>query len=400
MKTVKNTSLPIKAAGVLIFAAVAVYLAVYAVRLMENPYRTVQALSTTLRDSTRIRGVVARQEEVLYSVYNTVYITAEEGRRVSGGAAIAEAFDTEEGLQRAVRMGELNQRIASLEQQQGTWSAAEDMQQLDQAIGDRCARLRSAALLRDCETLEETSLSLQSLTFTAFGDAAEVAARLQAYRQELSALQRQSSARSAQITSPRSGLFSSTVDGWEDLGAADLQEIGAKELAALLRESREPQDTALCKLVYGNYWYYAALVEDQEAQRLRRGGAATLRFGRYYGQELRMTVEWISPAEDGYRAVCFTCDTNLADVLSMRQQEAELIFSQESGLRIPRQALRVGEEGGTFVYVQTGLRAEAKAVELVRDLGDYYVVRGESLHAGDEVIVSGKGLFDGKVVAD
>ena len=58
------------------------------------------------------------------------------------------------------------------------------------------------------------------------------------------------------------------------------------------------------------------------------------------------------------------------------------------------------EDGGTFVYVQTGLRAEARDVELVHDFGDYYMVRGQNLHAGDEVIVSGKGLFDGKVVAD
>ena len=125
-----------------------------------------------------------------------------------------------------------------------------------------------------------------------------------------------------------------------------------------------------------------------------------VRFGRYYGQELKMTVESISPEENGWRAVCFSCSTNLADVLSMRFQEAELIFSQETGLRIPRQALRVGEDGSVFVYVQTGLREEAKAVELITDHGDYYVVRGEGLHAGDEIIVSGKGLYDGKVVAD
>ena len=400
MKSVKNTNLPIKIAGFLIFAAVLGYLAVYGIRMLENPYRTVQALNTTLRDSTRIRGIVARQEEVLYSVYNTVYITAEEGKRVSGGHEVAEAFDSEEGLQRAVRIGELNRRIASLEAQQSRWSAAEDLQQLDKAIEDECAVLRSAALRRSFESLEETALSLQSLTFTAFGDSGEVADRLREYRQELSELQRRASSRSAIITSSRSGLFSSQVDGWEDLDLNALKSIGAAELTDLMKEERQPDDTALCKLVYGSHWYYAALVEDEEAQRLRLGSTANVRFGRYYGQELSMTVEWISPAENGYRAVYFSCSTNLADVLSMRMQEAELIFSQESGLRIPRQALRAAEDGSAFVYVQTGLRAEAKTVELVRDFGDYYVVRGENLHAGDEVIVSGKGLFNGKVVAD
>ena len=399
MKTVKNASLPIKVAGFLIFAAALVYLAVYGLRLLENPYRTVQALNTTLRDSAHIRGMVVRQEEVITSVYNTVYITAEEGRRVSGGDALAEAFDTEEGLQRAVRIGELSQWISSLETQQNRF-ASENLQQMEQEIEDACALLRSSAIRRSVDTLEEASLSLQSLTFTAFGDTVEVAARLQSYQRELTELQRRGSDRSAVITSPRSGLFSSVVDGWEDLTEEDLKSIEAGELAALLKEEREPRDTALCKLVYGNHWYYAALVEDKEAQRLRRGGKATVRFGRYYGEELTMTAEWISPEEDGYRAVLFACSTNMADILSMRQQEAELIFSQETGLRIPRQALRVAVDGSAFVYVQTGLRAEAKTVELIRDFGDYYVVRGENLHAGDEVIVGGKGLYDGKVVAD
>ena len=399
MKTVKNTNLPIKAAGFLIFAAVLVYLAVYAVRLMENPYRTVQALNTTLRDSVHIRGMVVRQEEVLNSAYNTVYITAEDGKRVSGGDAVAEAFDSEAGLRRAVRIGELSQRISSLEAQQNRY-AAEDLQQMEKEIEDACAILRSAALRRSLDTLEDASLSLQSLTFTAFGDTMEVAARLQAYQKERSELQRQGSDRSAVITSPRSGLFSSVVDGWEDLTSADLKEIGPKELRDLLQERREPGETALCKLVYGNRWYYAALMEDEAAQRLRRNDTASVRFGRYYGQELSMTVESISTEENGYRVVVLSCNTNLADVLNMRQQEAELIFSQESGLRIPRQALRVREDGSTFVYVQTGLRAEARDVELLHDFGDYYMVRGENLRAGDEVIVSGKGLFDGKVVAD
>ena len=399
MKTVKNANTPIKLAGFLIFAAVLVYLAVYGIRLMENPYRTVQALNTTLRDSAHIRGMVVRQEEVLNSVYNTVYITAEEGRRVSGGDGVAEAFDSESGLQRAVRMGELSRRISSLEAQQNRY-AAEDLQQMEREIEDACATLRSAALRHSLDTLEEASLSLQSLTFTAFGDTQEVAARLQAYQKELSELQRRGSDRSAVIVSPRSGLFSSVVDGWEDLAPSALEEIGAEELRGLLQERREAGDNALCKLVYGNRWYYAALKEDEAAQRLRKEQTASVRFGRYYGQELSMTVEYISTEENGYRAVVFSCNTNLSDVLSMRRQEAELIFSQESGLRIPRQALRVRDDGTTFVYVQTGLRAEAREVELLHDFGDYYMVRGQNLRAGDEVIVSGKGLFDGKVVAD
>ena len=49
---------------------------------------------------------------------------------------------------------------------------------------------------------------------------------------------------------------------------------------------------------------------------------------------------------------------------------------------------------------ESGITTEARDVQLIHDFGEYYMVRGENLRAGDDVIVSGKGLFDGKVVAD
>ena len=398
MKAVKNTNLPIKLAGAFICIALVAYLVIYAVQSFDNPYQTVQALTATVRDSVHIRGVVARQEEVLDSAYNTVYITAREGRRVSGGSQIAEAFDSENGLQQAVRIGELQERIAGLEAQQSRWSAAEDIQALDTEVAECCARLRSAAAARDCGTLEEVSMELQMLTFTAFGDAADVAAKLRDYRQELAELQRRADSRSATITSPRSGLFSTAVDGWEDLDPADLGKMGPEALGALLREERSPEGTALGKLVYGNRWYFAAVMESADALRLRVNGTVGIHYGRYYSRELRMRVESISDEENGKRAVLFSCASNMTDVLSMRQQEAELIFSVEEGLRIPRKALHVDASGRPFVYVLTALQAEAKPVELMYDYGDYYVVSSEDLRPGDEIIVSGRGLFDGKVV--
>ena len=44
------------------------------------------------------------------------------------------------------------------------------------------------------------------------------------------------------------------------------------------------------------------------------------------------------------------------------------------------------------------LLVEKKLVKVERDFGDYYMVTSDTLRAGDQVIVSAKNLYEGKVV--
>ena len=37
-------------------------------------------------------------------------------------------------------------------------------------------------------------------------------------------------------------------------------------------------------------------------------------------------------------------------------------------------------------------------VQVVRDFGDFYLVTSDALRAGDEIIISAKNLYEGKVV--
>ena len=68
------------------------------------------------------------------------------------------------------------------------------------------------------------------------------------------------------------------------------------------------------------------------------------------------------------------------------------------------------EEGVTGVYVQVGVKAEFKPVEVLAQGEDYYLVqprqeenaaasqRKKDLRAGDLVIVASREIWDGKVV--
>ena len=129
-----------------------------------------------------------------------------------------------------------------------------------------------------------------------------------------------------------------------------------------------------------------------------------------------MTVEQLGPTQDGMILTVFSSDRYLSRTTLLRRQTAELLLESWSGLRIPKQALRMEKytyedeetdqtlEGSRLgVYVLMGGRAEFKEVELVTEGSDYYVVRAadnssRALRAGDEVIVQATGLYDGQLL--
>ena len=129
-----------------------------------------------------------------------------------------------------------------------------------------------------------------------------------------------------------------------------------------------------------------------------------------------MTVEQIGPAQEGLCAIVFSSDRYLSSTTLLRRQSAQLIFDSRSGLRIPKQALRLVEQTVTDpetgeervssllgVYTLVNGRVEFKQAEVAAEGSDYYVVTPvgsgrKILRAGDEVIVQGTGLQDGQLL--
>ena len=138
-----------------------------------------------------------------------------------------------------------------------------------------------------------------------------------------------------------------------------------------------------------------------------------------------MTVERISDEENGKRLVVLSCEEYLSLTTLMRHQNAQIIFSSYSGIRVPTMALRVvtetvtDDEGretqvsSTAVYCRMGRLARLKPVEVLYQGEDYYLVapneeslqglseagrESRILRGGDEIIVSANDLYDGKVI--
>ena len=141
------------------------------------------------------------------------------------------------------------------------------------------------------------------------------------------------------------------------------------------------------KLITDHTWYFAANLPKQSAERLTEGKTATLRFSGELNREVEMTVEQIGPTEQNKTLVVFSSNRYLTLTTLLRHQTVELIFESWSGLRIPKQALRLEEaevDEGTGevlrprrlgVYALVNGRTEFHELTIVTEGSDYYVVR-------------------------
>ena len=205
------------------------------------------------------------------------------------------------------------------------------------------------------------------------------------------------------IPAPAAGLFTSTTDGYESLTPDMLENLTPDGVDALERTPPSTPANAIGKLVTAKKWYFASVMNKADADRLNLGGSAALDFPQHYNGTVSATVLSKSePDGSGKVAVVFACNAALADTLAMRKTTADVVYSEHTGLRVPLKAVHMDDDGQAYVYVVTAAQLEKKPIEIIYQTGDYCLVaqsaESNALRAGNEIVVTGKGLSNGQVV--
>lgn len=395
----KKTNTIINIAMVVLFAAMLIYLGVYIFHSTQQGYVTAPAVVVTVNESGQASGCVVREEQLLTSDKAYVSVSVDDGSEVTRGSEVAIGVNSPEALERASRARELKTEIDYVSGLLSSMSAASGATEQDAAVRSGILKLSAAVSSGDVGELDSICTNLGSLLLS--GGATVTQSDLDALQAELRQLQ-SAAGSDGSITAPAAGVFTTVTDGYESLTYADLDELTPDGVAALSSRKTAVADHVIGKLVTSKKWYFAAVMQQADAERLSPGGSATLDFGRHYSSEIPATVVRMSEPVDGEVAVVFSCNTALADTLAMREATAEVVYTEYTGIRVPLKAVHMDEDGGTYVYVITAGQLEAKPVEILYQTGDYCLVaRGSesnSLRAGNEIVVSGKNLTDGKVV--
>jgi len=385
----KRSDFFIRLTTAVLFLAVASYIGVSIYNAVINTYVTTVALSYAVEESFPAQGFLIRSELVLTDSGDSILPIVNEGEKVASGQAVAVEHLSREALETASEIRALRMKIAKLEAPGGGAEATRQSSVM---------ALSAAVHSGDLSRLDELSLNIEAYIFM---ESTTPEAELSFLQARLEVLERRSAGMRT-VYAPVSGVFSQVVDGFEHIAPGALTGIIPSALSELFLS---PSRTGgVGKLVTEFKWYYAAIMDVSDARRLSVGRQITVQFSGAYSEGVQMLVENISRREDDQCVVLFSSDRSVHDIASLRDLRAEVVFDVTSGIRVPKEAIHLDDDGTLFVYLQTGARAERVDVEILQEYGDSYIVRdgvysGTPLRAGATIIVKANNLFHGKIVA-
>ncbi len=394
--------------GVL-FAALVIYLLASLLRAGSGDVSTVTAVSYTVENACTARGIVVRDETLLVSGEEYVDVRPADGEKVGVGQVLAVTCSDEEQLALLRRMDELELSISQLGSILSEEIKPSKAVEMDGEIVTKLTELTKQRSGGDLFGATSKIAEIKSLVIarSVLSSTTEsVQQKLDSMKNELIQVINGVSG-SSRITSAASGTFSSQTDGFETVVTPDaLGTITAAEIENLRRSEQQVPAGTFGKFVNGIKWYYAAVMDYNEVSGFRSGDTAQMRFLNGCGGDLKMTVERIDePDKNGKCVIVLSCSSAMADTIGLRFQTAEIINDTIQGIRVPKSAMRVDENGRSGVYCVNGTTAVFRAADVIYDLEDYVLVAvntddTEHLRVGEKIIVGEKDLFEGKVVVN
>ena len=407
-----------------LLVAILIYLGVYVWQAMTNPYTLVLSYNYTVDDQMEATGFLAREEQVIPGPGGIVDPLLSEGEKVAAGGTVAVSYQNELAVQRRQQIRALELELEQLQYAQSNSTAAGGLQS-NREILDNIAALRISVTAGDLTRLEDETMALKGLIYkreAAFreqaGSTETISAAITAVEGQISALRTQAAQDTRQITAAQPGIFSGQVDGYESLLQPDgLEEMTPSDLDRLAAQAPAGDATAAGKLITDSTWYFITTLSEEDASRLYEGGEVQVRFSRDWAGEVPMKVERISAPEVGRVAVLLSSNRFLSDTTLLRRQTVDIIFRSQTGIRVPKAAIRVDnvteedpDSGAEItrqtvgVYALVSGRAEFKPVSVLDEREDFCIVEPlemntrKALRAGDEIILAAVDLFDGKVI--
>ena len=403
-----------------------VYFGFYVFDTFNDPYSTTHTYEYTHSESTQANGVLIRSEQVLTGESGIVELQCREGEKLAVNQTVAYVYKDAQAQQDSAALEALADEIAVLEDVMSGGTVVDGSARLDEEILEAVVALRAVASEQDFSELDErihdvkSSVLRRSYTYGEDLTVNQLKELLKQLRSEYNSQNSQSAGTYSRVRAKKSGTFSSLVDGLEEVLTVDsVRTLTPGALEEILnRETGRVSDPGVVgKLIVNNRWYFAANLPVEILDTMRVGANANLRFTGDFDQEVQMRLDYVSPAEGDVATAVFSTDRYLGQTTLLRFQSAELVFNTYSGLRVPKQALRMekytttDEQTGEVtehqmlgVYILIAGRAEFKQVSVITESQDFYVVKSvneaaaDALRSGDEVIVRAVGLYDGKLM--
>lgn len=210
------------------------------------------------------------------------------------------------------------------------------------------------------------------------------------------------------IYSDRSGYFYSECDGYENIFTADKAlQMSYDDFIGYTKKSPEiTSEHTIGKIAYDYRWYLACDVSKSDLKNYSVGTNYDIIFESNSNKQLTLKlVKTIADTNSDGALLIFESFDSPRDFSFSRVQTVRIIQSSVSGIKVPVAALRV-IDGQTGVYILYGSKVYFCTLDILAQNENYYIAAVPDLtktpygvlYIYDNIIVSGKDLYEGKVI--
>ena len=388
-----------------------IYVGYQGFQIVYSPIETETVYKYNVYETVDTKGMVIRNETLIPNTVNGyIFYTAENGSRVSQGGSIADIYPSETDAFSQQTLNSLDTEIAELNsiQAQGTANRVNlDLinTQINNSVVDLVTNMNEASI-SDMNTLRNELLSLLNKRQMTIGTVANFDERIAALTAARTKLASSFQKSTGSIPSPVAGYFVSSVDGFENwIGYDNALTLTAEQIKAAMESEPVSTETKYVGKVVGDYkWYLACVVPIEEASKMSEGAVLSVLFPFVSDKAVPVTVVSSNRDSSGSLAVVFKCDYMSKELSSIRDERIQIQVQEHVGLRVPSEAIRTDASHQTGAYVRVGNVLSFRKLNIVyTPPGAGYSICEESKESGylklyDEIIVEGKGLYDGKTV--
>ena len=353
-------------------------------------------------------GVYMRDETPIYDTGSGVLsYECDNGSRVGKSTVIARRYKSESDVTYRREIEKIRSKIEILtnaEKLVGTDSS--QMDAITAQINESHSALISSVLNGDFDAADREKDSLLEAMCKreiSLNESEGYAQRKQELDNEINRLSALLHGEAVDVEAGGAGYFVSEIDGYEnEFGFSDVTYMTKERIGEIIKTPKKgnPQN-AVGKLIADYRWRVAAVVNTEKLFGIYEGSNVTLRVGSS-SQLLRAEVVSMKPCGENEAVYVFECDRLNSDVASGRTAMFKIVVDSYGGLRVPRKAIRINEEGEQGVYILRGQSLVFKLVNVVYWGEDYVICTQEAgdkyLVMYDEIVTEGKDLYDGKVV--
>lgn len=346
-----------------------------------------------------------------------VYCVADEDQRVRSGEAVVHIYKNDINMQ-------ANNDLEEIEKEIKKYSEAEQMHNLpvtdsakiEQNISKLMRTVPAAgynsdfegvAVIKDQinEFIEDKRIAAGEITPE---QSTAVLERLQKKKAEIEA---QYNIEKSVVYAPVSGAFTSKIDGLETrLGYEALDEISVSYVESLknvsvsnLSKTKVETGDFVGKIVDNFKWSVAVVVAENEVEDVKVGRGVEIRFTDISIEPVEGTVTKIVPDGKGKAVVVVESKAYVDMIYSTSITNVQIIKKKYEGFRVPAESIRM-VDGKTGVYVVKNNKSRYVPVSILYNNDDWVII-SERITDGvatiklyDELIISGRNLYDNKVV--